>query len=165
MDEQSDDVKAALAAVGLPKLAVVGDAKDIAAQESKPECRVKFAEALRLALDAFMTNGSGSPGQGHDSAIDVVRSAPEAFGLAAEPSADEVAEALRKMLADDLRAQVVLLTPATIAQQEYRFVPEFGESIAENWVFRIIAPGGWPLLQWSIVDLRGDTPAYSYGFD
>jgi hypothetical protein len=165
MDAKSDDVEAALAAVGLPGLKVVADQQDIAAQERKPECRVRFARALRLALEAFMTNGSGSPGHGHDSAVDVVRDAPDAYNLAVEPSDAEIAEALRSILADDLHAQAVLLTPTTIGQQEFSFLPEYGESIADNWIFRIIAPGSWPMLQWSIVDLRGETPPYSYGFD
>ena len=69
------------------------------------------------------------------------------------------------MLAGDQKAEIVLLIPATIEQASYRFLPEYGESIAENWVFRIIVPAAWPLLQWSVVDVRGETPAYSYGFD
>ena len=165
MQPNSDDVQAALRAVGLPGLKVMADAQDVAAQESKPGCRVKFAEALRLALEAFMTSSSGSPDQGHDSAVHVIRSMPEAYNLAAQPSDAEVAEALRKILANDLRAQIVLLTPKTIVRQEYRFLPEYGESIDENWVFRIMAPANWPLLQWAIVDLSGERPAYSYEFD
>ena len=27
------------------------------------------------------------------------------------------------------------------------------------------APTGWPMLQWAIVDPRGETAAYSYGFE
>jgi hypothetical protein len=165
MELKNDTIHAALAAVGLPELRVVADEKDIAAQESKPECRVTFAEALRLALEAFLADGRGSTGQGHDSALDVVRDAPESFQLGAQPSDAEISAALRKVLADDPRSLVVLLTPTTIEQQDYRFLPEYGENIAENWIFRIIAPASWPFLQWSIVDLRGETPPYSYEFD
>lgn len=159
------DVGAALAAVGLPALDVVADPLDVAARESDSSCRVTFVEALRLALDAFLTDDRGSPGQGHDSAMDVVRSAPESFGLGPVPTDTQIAEALRKVLADDPRAQIVLLSPRTVEQPEYRFLPEYGESIDENWVFRIIAPGNWPFLQWAIVDPRGEQQPYSYEFD
>ena len=162
---KNNDVVAVLTSVGLPGLRVMADPDGIAALESHPGGKYNFAEALRLALEAFLRNGRGSPDQGHDSAFDVVRSTPESFGLADNPSEAEITEVLRKMLAGDPKAQIVLLTDATIKQEAYRFLPEYGESITENWVFRIIAPAAWPFLQWSIVDVRGETPAYSYEFD
>lgn len=157
-------VHAALAAVGLPGLKIVADPGDVARLEQTPGCTVRFAEALQHALAAFLSDGRGSEG-GHDSALDVVRSSPESFGLGPEPGDAEISAALRTLLADDPRAQIVLLSPVTVAQDTYRFLPEYGESITENWVFRIIAPASWPFLQWSIVDLYGERPAYSYGFD
>lgn len=158
-------VQAALAAVGLPKLQVVADPADVAAMAGRPGCRVLFAEALRLALEAFLTDGRGSPDAGHDSALDVVRDAPESFGLAPDPSDAQISTALRRILADDPKAAIVLLSPATLKQEAYRFPPEYGERTEENWVFRIIAPASWPFLQWAIVDPRGERPAYSYMFD
>lgn len=165
--EQQDQaqVRAVLAALGLPALRVIADEAGIAALEGHPGGALTFAEALRLALEAFLTDGRGSPGAGHDSALDVVRAAPEGFGLGANPTDAAITEALRKLLAGDPDAGAVLLTPATLQQPEYRFPPEYGEAIGEHWVFRIIAPAAWPLLQWSIVDLRGEKPAYSYSFD
>jgi hypothetical protein len=44
-------------------------------------------------------------------------------------------------------------------------LPEYGEDIATHWVFHIVAPNGWPSLQWAIVDPRGETAAYSYGLE
>lgn len=165
MEQKNSDVQAVLDTVGLPELHVVADPNDIATLEAQPDSQYTFAEALRLGLEAFLSNSSGSPDQGHDSAFDVVRSSPDSFGLAANPSDAEITGALRRMLADDPKAEIVLLTPATTAQDRYRFLPEYGESITDNWVFRIIAPASWPMLQWAIVDVRGQTPAYSYGFD
>lgn len=165
MDTYDEAVRAALAAVDLPGLQVVAAADDIAALERTPGCRVTFAAALQFALEAFLSDGRGSMGQGHDAAVDVVHSAPEDFGLGPAPTDAEVAEALRRVLADDSRAKVVLLTPTTVTEPAYRFLPEYGESITDNWVFRIIAPANWPFLQWSIVDLRSELPAYSYEFD
>lgn len=165
MQSADPTVAAALVAVGLPQLEVVADPGDVATLEQTPGCRVRFAEALRLALTAFLSDGRGSDGHGRDSALAVVRDTPEMFGLGPEPPDAQIAAALRRILADDPQAKIVLLTPTTISQEAYRFLPEFGEPIDANWVFRIIAPGGWPLLQWAIVDLRGEAPAYSYGFD
>ena len=42
---------------------------------------------------------------------------------------------------------------------------KFGEDITTHWVFRILAPIGWPSLQWATLDPRGETAAYSYGFE
>lgn len=165
MKQKNSDVQAVLAAVGLPGLHIVANPTDVAALEGQADGQYTLAEALQLALEAFLSNSSGSPAQGHDSAFDVVRSSPDSFGLAATPSDAEITEALRRMLADDPQAEIVLLTPATTAQDKYRFLPEYGESITDNWVFRIIAPASWPMLQWAIVDGRGQTPAYSYSFD
>lgn len=162
---KNDDIATVLTTIGLPALRVVADPEGIAALENHPGAKYTFAEALKLALEAFLSNSRGSSEHAHDSAIEMVRSDPDSFGLGANPSAAEIAAALRSLLAGDPEAQIVLLTDATIKQDAYRFLPEFGESITDNWVFRIMAPGSWPFLQWSIVDVRGETPAYSYEFD
>jgi len=155
----------ALAALELPNLAVVADPVAIAALEQTPGCRIGFAAALRLALEAFLGNGRGSPGQGHDSAMDLVRAAPDAYGLDSNPSDAAIYQTPRRPLAEDVKARIVLLSAATIQEPELRFLPEYGEDIASHWVFRILAPIGWPTLQWAIVDPRDETPAYSYGFE
>jgi hypothetical protein len=165
MHDSDQAVKAALTAVGLPNLKVVADQDDVAAMAQRPGWNTPFAEALRLALEAFLTNGQGSPDAGHDSALDVVRDAPESFGLDSAPTDAAITEALRRVLSDDPKAEIVLLTPATLEQEAYRFPPEYGERTEEHWVFRIIAPASWPFLQWAIVDPRGERPAYSYMFD
>jgi hypothetical protein len=165
MDPHNNTVQEALAVVGLAGLKVIADAEGIAALERRPGCQVPFAAALRLALEAFLGDEGGSDGRGHDTAVAVVRSAPDAFGLGPEPSSAEISAVLRQLLADDPQAQIILLTPATIAQADYRFLPEYGESIEEQWVFRIIAPAQWSVLQWAIIDPRGERAAYSYGFD
>lgn len=166
MEQQHDQlVRAALEALGLPDLQVVADAEGIAALERRPGSALRFAEALRYGIEAFLSDPQGSPGQGHDSAHHVVRADPESYGLGANTTDAEITEVLRAMLAGDSYARVVLLTPTTTAQPEYRFLPEHGEAIEEHWVFRIIIPSAWPILQWSIVALHAAGPAYSYGFD
>lgn len=98
----------ALAALGLPNLAVIADPGDVAALEQTAGCRIGFAAALRLALEAFLGDGRGSPGQGHDSALDLVRAAPEAYGLAPAPSDAAISQTLRRLLAEDPEARIVL---------------------------------------------------------
>jgi hypothetical protein len=165
MDPHNNTVQEALAVLGLAGLKVIADAEGIAALEQRLGCQVPFAAALGLALRAFLADEGGSDGRGHDTAVAVVRSAPDAFGLGPEPSSAEISAVLRQLLADDPQAKIALLTPAIVAQSDYRFLPEHGESIEEQWVFRIIAPAQWPMLQWAIVDPCGRRPAYSYGFD
>lgn len=166
MEQQHDEtVRAALEALGLPKLQVLADAEGIAALEGRPGSALRFGEALRRAIEAFLGDSQGSPALGHDSAHHVVRADPESYGLGPDPSDTEIKAMLRAMIAGDPGARIVLLTPATIAQPEYRFVPEYGESIAEHWVFRVIVPSAWPILHWAIVALDAAGPAYSYGFD
>ena len=165
MSVYDEAVHSVLVAVGLPRLQVVADPGDIAAMAGQPNCKVPFAEALRLALQAFLNDGRGSPDGGHDSAYDVIRDSPESYGLEPQPADAAIAQALRRVLGDDPKAEIVLLTSATLKQEAYRFPPEYGESTEGHWVFRIIAPASWPFLQWAIVDPRGERPAYSYMFD
>jgi hypothetical protein len=165
MNQSDPAVREALAGLDLPNLAVLADPDAVAALERTPGCRIGFAAALRLALEAFLGDRRGSPGQGHDSAMDLVRAAPDAYGLDDDPSDAAIAQALRRQLAEDPQARIVLLSAATIQEPALRFLPEYGEDIATHWVFRILAPSGWPTLQWAIVDPRGETPAYSYGFE
>jgi hypothetical protein len=165
MNPSDPAVREALDALGLPNLKVVADPGDVAALEQTAGCRIGFAAALRLALEAFLGDGRGSPGQGHDSALDLVRAAPDAYGLDPAPTDAAISEVLRRMLAEDPQACIVLLSATTVQEPSYRFLPEYGEDIATHWVFRIVTPSGWPSLQWAIVDPRGETAAYSYGFE
>lgn len=154
-----------LEALGLPKLQVLANLDGIAGLERRPGSVRTFASALQCGLEAFLSDTQGSPAQGHDSAHHVVRSDPTSFGLGSDPTGAQISEVLRAIVAGDRDALVVLLTPATIVQPEGRFLPEYGESIEEHWVFRIIIPSAWPMLQWSIVDLCNKHPAYSYAFN
>lgn len=166
MEQQNEQaVRAVLEALGLPGLQVLADAEGIAALEQRPGSVLRFAEALRQGLEAFLRHTQGSLAQGHDSAHDVVRGDPESYSLGPNPSDAAITEVLRAMLAADPDARIVLLTPATTAEPEYRFLPEYSESITDHWVFRIIIPSAWPILQWAVVDPHGETPPYSYGFD
>jgi hypothetical protein len=72
-------------------------------------------------IAAFLGDGRGSPGQGHDSALDRVRVAPDVYGLDPAPTDAAISEVLRRMLAVDPQACIVLLSAATIREPAYRF--------------------------------------------
>lgn len=125
MEQQHDQlVRVALEELAVPNLQVLADAEGIVALERRLGSDLRFAEALRCGIAAFLGDTQGSPGQGHYSAHHVVRADPESYGLRSGATDAEVTEALRAMLAGDPSARVVLLTPATTAQPEYRPVAE-----------------------------------------
>jgi len=131
--KQSDPaVREALDALDLPNLQVVADPGDVAALEQTAGCRIGFAKALRLALEAFLGDGRDSPWQGHDSAIDLVRAAPDAYGLDPAPTDAAISETLRRLLAEDPETRIVMLSAATIQEPAYRFLPAYGEDIATH---------------------------------
>lgn len=43
-------------------------------------------------------------------------------------------------------------------QPTYRLPPEYGESLVDNWVFRILLPTMLGVLIWAIVDKAGQQP-------
>jgi hypothetical protein len=75
-----------------------------------------------------------------------------------------VSGVLLSWLADDPGACVVLLTPATLAREPYRFKPEDGEDPEGCWVFLVVTPRAYPGLWWAIVDEAGEPGPYAYGF-
>jgi hypothetical protein len=153
-----------LAGLGLQGLELVLDEAEATARDAAPGVTVHLPEALRLALEAF-TSALPEPGlSGVETPSAVVRAEPEAFGLAADASPAEVSSVLLSWLTDDPAARVVLLTPATLAMEPYRFPPEDGEDPERYWVFRVVTPRAYPGLWWAIVDEAGEPGPYAYGY-
>lgn len=164
MSAMDDQIKGALAGRKLGSLKVIADAQDVVAMEGNIGCKVPFADALAKALDALLSGAESNETAGQ-SLASVVRDVPGNFNLKDAPPQADVSGTIQKMLTDDKNAAVVLLTPTTLAQEKWRFPPEFGESADDNWVFRVDLPASFPGLIWAIVDVTGKTPAYSYTFD
>jgi hypothetical protein len=60
MEQQHDQlVRVALEALGLPELQVLADAEGIAALERRPGSALRFAEALRRGVKAFLADTQG----------------------------------------------------------------------------------------------------------
>ena len=157
-------IQKALAELDVPGLKVVADAKDAETMEKSAGCTIKFPEALKLAVDAFLNNAQGSE-NGSDSVAGLLMDTPEQHGLQAKPSAADVSAKLREYLKTDQQAAAVLLTKATLKQDEYRFPPEYGESVEKNWVFRILLPATLGILIWAIVDKTGKKAGYCYAVE
>lgn len=157
-------IEAALEALGVGGLRVVMDEPEAAAKDAAPGVTVHLAEAFGVAVRAFLGLVPGGP-QGPSSPAALVRSMPQELGLSADPDPTAVAGVLRGWLVDDPGAAIVLLTPATLADEPYRLPPEEGEDPISVWAFRILTPASFPGLWWAIVDPSGDRAAYAYGHD
>lgn len=153
---------AILETLGLRGLTVVADPSGIAALESSQGCLFRFPEALKAAICAFCSNASGSGSAGEDSPLGLILATPEAHGLVGDASAAAAAEVLTSYLKTDPEGEVVLLTAETLANERYRFRPEYGESTEENWVFRFRLPTKLDIMIWAVVDKTGARPAYAY---
>lgn len=160
----STSIEDALAAMGVGGLRVVMDEAEATARDATPGVTVHLTEAFGEAVRAFLGLVPGGP-QGPSSPAALVRSMADELGLPADPDADAVAAVLRGWLTDDPHAAIVLLTPATLADERYRFPPEEGEAPARAWAFRILTPASYPGLWWAIVDPAGSEASYAYGHD
>ena len=110
-------------------------------------------EALRLALQSFLEDG-----QDIESPLGMITNDPSSLGLLSDADERAMRERLRELL-DDERASLQLLSPTE------QFLPERGESIEANWLFRLRMPQTFSSLMWAVVDRAGVTPAYNYGFE
>jgi hypothetical protein len=159
----SNQVDSVIAELGIHNLKFTYDPAEAESLAASPECTVGLADAARAAIGAFLNDARGT-GVG-DSPLALVLATPEQHSLPAEPSAEEASSRLRQYLGSDPAAELVLLTASTVGVEKYRFTPEQGESLDENWVFRIILPSTFDILNWSIVDKTGGKAAYCYGVE
>ncbi len=148
--------------LGLEGLRVVTSKTDVFRMENSAGCAVLFCEALRRAIQAFLSDRRGSSQAANDSPYELIFDVPEAHGLLPNPDPEQVAQVLRCFLKNDADAEIVLLTQATITEDRYRFTPEYGESLEANWVFRIRLPNTLNVMIWAIVDKTGQKCPYAY---
>jgi hypothetical protein len=158
----NEQVASAVASAGVPGLRVVASATDVARMERDPACKVRFTDAVRLAVEAFLGDRRGSGQAGRDAPLDLVIETPEAHGLPPRPTDAQAGEVLRGYLRRDAGAALVLLTPVTLREPQYQFTPEYGEAVDRHWVFRIMLPDSFDLMTWAVVDITGQAPSYAY---
>ncbi|MCU0516466.1 MAG: hypothetical protein MUC60_06270 [Oscillatoria sp. Prado101] len=137
--------------LGVPDLTVVADPKQVADQTALGGS-VSFTDALRSAITSFLENGDSI-----ESPVGLVQNDPGAYDLPDDADIAAITEFLRERL-NQPGSEVILLDP------EYRFLREDGETVEENWIFRLEMPDVFSDLMWGIVPRSGSEPAYTYGF-
>ncbi len=137
--------------LGVPELTVVADPKQVADQTALGGS-VSFTDALRSAITSFLENGDSI-----ESPVGLVQNDPGAYDLPDDADIAAITEFLRERL-NQPGSEVILLDP------EYRFLREDGETVEENWIFRLEMPDVFSDLMWGIVPRSGSEPAYTYGF-
>lgn len=155
-------IRATLAQLKLHNVSFVADKGDAQQLAQSPCNRYTADEALALAIIAFLHDDHGSPGSYGDSPLGLILTAPEQHGLPPDVKKSVASTKLREYLTGDPQATIALLTPQIVAQARFRFTPEYGESLAENWVFRFLLPTTLDVLIWVVVDKTGGRPPYSY---
>jgi hypothetical protein len=135
----------ALDATKLGVLRVSLDDAEIKRQASSYPSTVNFGDALRAALDSFVTNADD----------------PESVrALAADLPADhpchrvDTARAARCLI-DDSKAMLTIVETGKLA--------EHGEEVQANWIFKLSVPSLSDHVHFAVVDRSGKTPAYNYG--
>lgn len=137
--------------LGVPELTVVANPQHVADQTALGGS-VSFAEALRSAIQSFLENGDSI-----ESPVGLVQNDPGAYDLPDDVDIAAITEFLGELL-NQPSSEVILLAP------EARFLPEEGETVEENWIFRLKMPDVFSDLMWGIVPRSGSEPAYTYGF-
>lgn len=155
-------VQDVLKQIGAHQLTLVVDEHDAAQLEQSPGNQYSLADALGLAIVALITNERGSPENGHDAPLGLLLADPSAHGLPNYAKVVQASAKMRDYLVTDPEAVIALLTPTTIQHAPYQFTPEYGESLADNWVFRIALPTTLDVLIWAVVDKTGKQAPYCY---
>lgn len=138
-------INAALDDFSVPGLKVAVDAVELRAQKALPNA-VGFEDALRSALESFLTDGDDP-----ESPLGIVRQL-----LPAGASAAEVEAAVRDYLN----------RPSTeLSLMARGDSPEHGESVTDSWVFSLSIPDLSDHGHWAIVDRAGSEGTYNYGFN
>lgn len=171
--ETISDIKAAFS---VPQLVVEADSPTITAQTALGG-KVSFLEALKQAIQSFLEDG-----RNYDSPVGTILADPGAFDLPDVPDNINTSDLIRDWMHDskadldydakiapaatemvrswmnDPDSKIILCTP------EYRYLPENGESIESNWIFRLVLDSYTPSMHWAIIDRSGVKLPYNYGY-
>ena len=136
---------------GMPNLVVVATPKDIERQMNLPN-KVSFIDALSKAINSFLYDGKDI-----ESPFSYIKNDPESSGLPRDADNDALSERLRTYM-NLASTSIILIT------DEYQYKPEHGETVADNWSFRLNATTFSADMHWAIVDRQGVKATYNYGF-
>jgi hypothetical protein len=96
-----------------------------------------------------------------------VRTEPEAFGLPAAATPEQIRAVILTGLKEDPDLGFFLLPdgaePAAVGEVTL-FPPEEGESVRDFWIWAVRCPAFFPGPLWLLVDRRDGSLAYHYGY-
>ena len=169
-------IKAIKAQFGVPKLVIEADPANVEEQTTMFFCKVGFIQALQQAIQSFIEDGRNP-----DSPVGTIIADPGAFDLPEVKSKTPVSELVRSWMGDrdaflpydgktapaaselvrswmnEPTSKIILCTP------EYRYLPENGERVEENWIFRLYVKPSRSI-HWAIVGREGVKEVYNYGY-
>lgn len=171
--ETISDIKAAFS---VPQMVVEADPTTIAAQTALGG-KVSFLEALKQAIQSFLEDG-----RNYDSPVGTILADPEAFDLPDVPDNGNASDLIRDWMHDsnsDLEYDAKIAPAATemvrswmndptskmiLCTPEYRYLPENGETVEDNWIFRLDLDRYTPSMHWAIIDRSGVKLPDNYGY-
>ena len=119
--------------------------------QSSPDQIVTFLDGLAKAIVSFLSDGSDI-----ESPFALIKEEPSIFGLPQNPDDAAVTQVVR----DYMNRDTAVMTLVSRGQ-----TPEQGESVAENWIFRLTLGDLSDHIFWAIVDRQAVRPTYNYGFN
>ncbi|MGK7903970.1 MAG: hypothetical protein AB4352_21695 [Hormoscilla sp.] len=171
--ETISDIKGAF---GVPQLVVEADPPTIA---DRTGGKVIFLEALKQGIQSFLEDG-----RNYDSPVGTILADPGAFDLPDVPVPDKIntSDLIRDWMHDsnsDLEYDVQIAPAATemvrswmndptskmiLCTPDYQYLPENGETVEDNWIFRLVLDRYTPSMHWAIIDRSGVKLPYNYGY-
>ncbi|MBW4597276.1 MAG: hypothetical protein KME46_31370 [Brasilonema angustatum HA4187-MV1] len=148
-----EDIEKIKTKLGVTKLTVVVDFDQLKIQIRKGG-KVTFIDALESAIRSFIEDGNDT-----QSPVGVIELEPETFDLPSDADRAKVSEAIRGYM-NLPSAEITLLHK----DSDFKYPPQQGESIEENWIFLLSLSDLCYNWFWAIVDRKGINKTYNYGF-
>jgi len=152
----TDIVRRVVAEYGLDQMRLLIPEAEAQAQLRELGGSVDFEQALRQSLDSFLKDGSSG-----ESPLEVLRNSLPLPGVP-----DDLDAALKHFC--NRPSTTLALIPRTVTDLERDagyLPPEWGEPVAQNWVFSLYLNDLSDHLHWAITARDGSRATYNYGFN
>ena len=123
-----------------------------------------MVDAFGLGLKALFHTSDST--KGRDDLTSMVMTEPEAFGLTAVASSEQINAVILKALKEDPDLGFFLLPEGAepvAAGEVTLFPPEEGESVRDFWIWVVRCPSFFPGPLWLLVNRADGSRAYHYG--
>ncbi len=145
--------------LGLDKMTVAIDDKDIKEQSDKLDNKINFDLAFKLAMDSFMNDNDD-----WESPLALaIEDAYDVFDQEGNfnPTQEQLVEKGKEILFRVLNDPATTITLLSLSD----YPPEGCETVSENWIFLIEMKKYSDHDHWAIVNRLGKKPVYNYGFN